>query len=139
MTTASLIAVHVLAAAFWLGATLFLIFFVVPTVIKAGPEGGAFMGKLVTTSGFQRAFAIAGGTTILSGLLALWIVSGGFQPAFMKSTTGMFISGGALSGILAVITGSTAGRLQQRGAPYAMATAGLLTLALVLMVLGAHV
>ena len=138
MTTASLIALHVLAAAYWVGATAFLILFVVPTVVKAGPEGGAFMGRLVTTSKFQMAFGIAGGTTILSGLLAMYIISGHFQPAFMESTQGRLIGFGALSGVHAVITGAVAGRLQQRGRPLALVTLALLVLALVLMVLGAH-
>ncbi|MGA8839445.1 MAG: hypothetical protein WB491_03030 [Candidatus Aquilonibacter sp.] len=81
---------------------------------------------------------VAGATTILSGIAALWIVSGGFNPAFMRSTTGILISCGAACGVLAVATGITTGRLQEKGAPFAVATGTLLVIALVCMTLGAH-
>lgn len=131
-----LIALHVLAAAFWVGASLTLKF-VVDAVRTTGVDP-AFMHGLMFRSRLATALGIAGFITIFSGLGALWIVSGGFNPAFMRSTTGILISCGAACGILAVGTGITTGRLQERGAPFAAATGALLVIALVCMTLGAH-
>jgi len=136
--TAWLIALHVLAAAFWVGASLTLKF-VVDAVRRGGADAAAFMPTLMFRSGLARALGVAGATTILSGLAALWILSDGFNPAFMRSPTGMLISCGAACGILAVVTGIVTGRLQEKGAPFAIATGTLLVVALVCMTLGAHV
>lgn len=133
-----LIALHVLAAAFWLGASLTLIGFVVPAVRSAGIDAPAFMRTLMFGTRFQGALALAGATTILSGIAVLWLVSGGFNRGFMESTNGVLIACGATCGILAVVTGIITGRLQQKGAPFALATNALLVIALVCMTLGAH-
>ncbi len=136
--TAWLIALHVLAAAFWVGASLTLKF-VVDAVRRGGVDAASFMPALMFRSRLALALGVAGATTILSGVAALWIVSGGFNPAFMRSTTGILISCGAACGILAVATGIITGRLQEKGAPFAVATGTLLVVALVCMTLGAHV
>ncbi|HTV91860.1 MAG TPA: hypothetical protein VMG98_04000 [Verrucomicrobiae bacterium] len=133
-----LIALHVLAAAFWVGATLTLIGFVAPAAVRSGIDVPAFMRTLMFGARFQIALAFAGATTILSGIVALWIVSGGFNHGFMASANGILISCGAAAGILAVITGVVTGRLQQKGAPFAFATGALLVVALICMTLGAH-
>lgn len=133
-----LIVLHVLAAAFWIGSSLALTLFVVPAVQRSGIDAAMFMRTLMFGTRFQVALAVAGFTTILSGIAALWIVSGGFNHGFMGSTTGMLISCGASAGILAVITGIITGRLQAKGAPFAYATGALLVVALVCMTLGAH-
>jgi hypothetical protein len=132
-----LIALHVLAAAFWLGASLTLIGFVVPAVRRSGVDAPLFMQTLML-GGFQRALGLAGATTILSGFAVLWLVSAGFNRGFMQSTNGVLIACGAAAGILAVVTGIITGRLQQKGAPFALATNALLVIALVCMTLGAH-
>jgi putative copper export protein len=131
-----LIAVHVLAAAFWVGATLTLIFVV--AAVRRTEFAAAFMQNLMVGSRLALALGISGAVTILSGLWALWIVSGGFNPAFMRSTTGILIGCGAACGILAIGTGIAAGRSQQRAAPFAAATSALLVAALLCMVIGAH-
>ncbi|HEX8807196.1 MAG TPA: hypothetical protein VF741_09605 [Candidatus Aquilonibacter sp.] len=133
----ALIALHVLVAAFWVGASLTLKF-VVDAVRSSGVDAGHFMQNLMLRSRLAIALGVAGATTILSGLALLWIVSGGFNPAFMRSTTGVLISCGAACGILAVGTGITAGRLRERGASFGFATATLLVVAVVCMTLGAH-
>lgn len=133
-----LIAVHVLAAAFWVGAFLTFIGFVVPAARNSGIDVPAFIRVLMFGARLQGALALAGITTILSGIVALWILSGGFNRGFMDSTTGRLISFGATAGILAIVTGIITGRLQQKGAPFAYATGALLVIALICMTLGAH-
>ena len=133
-----LIALHVLAAAFWVGAFLTFIGFVVPAARSSGIDVPAFIRALMFGARLQGALALAGVTTILSGIVALWILSGGFNRGFMDSATGRLISFGATAGILAIVTGIITGRLQQKGAPFAYATGALLVIALICMTLGAH-
>lgn len=137
--TLTLIALHVFAAAFWLGSTLFLIGFVSRAIAANPVEGGAFMQRLMVVSRFPVALAVAGATTILSGFWMFWIVSGGFSRGFMASPTGVLISIGAACGIGATITGAITGRLRERGGRFAIATASLLVTALVLMTVGSHI
>jgi putative copper export protein len=133
-----LVVIHVLGAAFWFGAVLFLVGFVAPAVASAPAEGGPFMQRLVATSRFPVALGIAGGTTILSGLALFWIVSGGFSRAFVSSPPGMLLSTGAAAGILAVGTGVLAGRIRANGRSFAIATAVLLCTAIGLMTAATH-
>jgi hypothetical protein len=139
MLTASLITLHVLAAAFWVGSTLALVGFIGPAAARSGIDTPSFMRSLMSGTRFELALALSGATTILSGIAALWIVSGGFNAGFMRSETGVLISCGAACGFLAIASGIITGRMQQRGAPFARATALLLVTALVFMTLGAHV
>ncbi len=136
---AALLALHVLAAAFWIGSTLMLTLFIVPATLRAGIDVPAFMQALFFGARLQLGFALAGAITIVTGIAALWIVSGGFGPRFMQSETGILICVGAASGILAIVTGIVTGRLQEKGAPFAYATGALLIVALVCMVYGSHV
>ncbi|HEY5341474.1 MAG TPA: hypothetical protein VIK27_10645 [Candidatus Aquilonibacter sp.] len=136
---AALLALHVLAAAFWIGSTLMLTLFVVPAALRAGIDVPSFMQALFFGARLQLGFALVGATTVVTGMAALWIVSGGFGPTFMQSETGTLISLGAASGILAIVTGIVTRRLQEKGAPFAYATGALLVVALLSMVYGSHV
>jgi len=133
-----LLAIHVLAAAFWFGSTILLVAVVTPALAAAGPEAA----QVVAPQLFRRvpsALGIAGAVTILSGLWLYWIVSGGFNSGFAHSTGGMLIGIGAICGIAASVTGVITGRLQQAGRPFAMASVVLLVCALTLMIVGSRV
>jgi putative copper export protein len=136
---AALIAIHVLAAAFWVGSTLSLMLFVAPAAARSNIDVPSFMTTLMQGAKMQIAFAVAGATTILTGVVALGIVSGGFSPSFMSSETGVLISCGAACGILAIASGIAAGRFRERGGVFGAATGVLLVAALLCMSLGAHV
>jgi uncharacterized membrane protein len=133
-----LLAVHVLAAAFWFGSTILLVGIVTPALAAAGPEAAqSFAPQL-----FRRippALGAACAVTILSGLWLYWSVSGGFNSGFTNSTGGMLVGIGAACGIAAVITGIITGRLQQRGRAFALASAVLLFCAFTLMIVGSRV
>jgi uncharacterized membrane protein len=133
-----LLAIHVLAAAFWFGSTILLVAIVTPALAAAGPDAA----QSVAPQLFRRippALGAAGATTILSGIWLYAIVSGGFNSGFEHSTGGQLIGLGALCGLAAIVTGIITGRLQQRGRPYAIASALLLLCAFTLMVVGSRV
>ncbi len=134
----ALLAIHVLAAAFWFGSTILLVAVVTPALAAAGPDAAQVVAPQLFAR-VPRALGVAGATTILSGLWLYWIVSGGFDSVFAHSTGGTLIGIGALCGIGAVITGIMTARMQQRGAAFAMSTVVLLVCALTLMIVGSRV
>jgi hypothetical protein len=98
-------ALHVVLAAAWFGAALFITLYVGPAVEHAGPaEGGQLMTFLVRR-GLPKYMASIGGLTILIGFYLFWRLSG--DPAFPASHRGMAISAGALTGIIALVLGGS--------------------------------
>ena len=96
--------VHVVLGAFWVGAILFVAIFLEPSVRETGPESGKVMGAL-TRRGFMPVMITVGTVTVLTGIYLLWWLSGGFQPGFMGSLSGVLLSTGGLVGILALGVG----------------------------------
>ena len=134
----ALLAIHVLAAAFWFGSTILLVAVVTPALAAAGPEAA----QVVAPQLFRRvpaALGVAGAVTIVSGLWLYWIVSGGLNSGFAHSTGGMLIDIGAICGIAASVTGAMTPRFRQHGRPFAMASVVLLVCALTLMIVGSRV
>jgi uncharacterized membrane protein len=97
--------IHIGAAVFWAGSAFFLVRIVLPTVQEAGPDGGKFMQRLGASGRLSTAFAIASGTTVLSGALAFYPATGGLNMDFLRSTHGIVLSLGAVFGILAFLHG----------------------------------
>jgi uncharacterized membrane protein len=134
-----LIVIHVIAAAFWLGAALMMLFFVLPALRRAGVDTPKFMDAMSNGQHYRAWLQAAAGLTILTGLIAFYLVSGGFNAGFMMTTTGMLLSWGALAGIVAIV----GVQLTFRSAPprnilFLRITAALVTVALICMVLAVH-
>ena len=107
--------VHILAGVSWAGGVLLFTFFVAPAARDAGPQGGAFMQKLVNEKRFPQAMMLSGILTILSGLAMYWLVSRGLDAAWMSSDHGIAITVGAIAGILAaILSGAMTGRASRR-------------------------
>lgn len=105
MTTiySALLVLHVLSVVFWMGTTLFMVFFLEPTVAAMGPDGGKFMQRLVGGTRLSPALAAAALLTVLTGLAM-------YGPATGNSMEAMFglrlpLTIGAIAGILSAITG----------------------------------
>lgn len=95
---------HVVLGIFWGGVVLFNVFFLMPAIRDAGPDGNKVMGALVGR-GLMKAMPTAAILTILSGLWLYWRVSGGFQPEYMGSAVGMTYGTGGGAAILAYAIG----------------------------------
>ncbi|MDQ7030703.1 MAG: hypothetical protein Q9O62_13450 [Ardenticatenia bacterium] len=95
--------IHVLSAIFWVGSTLFITFFLEPTVQALGAEGGRFMQRL-TGGRLSPAMALAGLLTIASGLWMYASVSGGFDLGVMFAAR-LPLTLGALAGITSLLVG----------------------------------
>ena len=94
--------IHIFSGIFWVGTNFFSLFFLTPSVIAAGPAGGAVMGRLAS-SRFPVVIGTAAVLTIVAGSLLFWKDSSGLQTDFLFSPVGITISIGALSGILAAV------------------------------------
>lgn len=94
---------HIVAGAFWVGGAAFGAFFMMPAARAAGPEGGRFVGRVMQRMGPVMGIAML--LTVIPGFIMYGRISGGFDPAFGRSPTGLAFNLGALATIVAVVIG----------------------------------
>lgn len=116
-----LLALHVLAAAFWLGVTLFNAVFLIPSITAAGPAGGQVMRQLVQVRRLPTYMNLAVLVTIATGFVLYWWVSAGFAAVWITSRLGISVTLGAAMALVAAAIGQfinapTAAALGQLGA-----------------------
>jgi hypothetical protein len=105
---------HVLLAAVWIGATVFMSYLLMPAVNEAGPAGGQVMFGL-NRRGIVPFFAALGGSTVLTGIYLFWRFTGGFSAEVSRSHAGVAFGIGGLCGLLAaIIGGSVVGRSSKK-------------------------
>lgn len=102
-------AVHILAGVYWAGAVFVVVTFLVKAVADAGPAGGQVMSALIRRR-FLDAIPAVALVTVLSGLELYRRASGSYSVDWMRSPTGMGLSIGAVTGILALLIGGIVGR-----------------------------
>ena len=100
---------HITIGVFWTGSVLNFALFLAPTIKASGPEGGKFMHQLGKTS-YPAAMAISGIITILTGALLIWKLSGGFEPAWFRSSYAKVLTGGSVLALIGFIIGFTVNR-----------------------------
>jgi uncharacterized membrane protein len=96
--------IHIFGGAFWVGTMFFTVFFLEPSVREAGPDGAKVMQGLMRRK-FVIIMPVIAVLTILAGVGLLEQASGGFHPDWMSSRTGITLSLGALTAILAFLIG----------------------------------
>jgi hypothetical protein len=97
---------HVLLAAIWVGATVFVTYLLMPVVESSGPAGGQIMMGLSRRK-MTPFFAVLGGTTVLTGIYLYWRFTGGFDPGISRSHAGLAFGIGGVAGIIAVVIGGS--------------------------------
>jgi uncharacterized membrane protein len=95
---------HILSGAFWFGALLFTVRFLMPSLRAVGPAAGPLMGQL-NQRGLSAAFMGAAFVNLGSGIWLMFILSGGTPGEWMKTGMGRTIGVGAACAILAMIVG----------------------------------
>jgi hypothetical protein len=98
--------IHILSGAFWIGAALFNVIFLIPTIRALGPTAGPVMQHLVQVRKMPIWFLGAGILSILSGLSLYYRASGGFSNGFMQSGPGMTFALGAVFAVCAILVGT---------------------------------
>jgi len=94
--------IHILLGVFWVGGTLFVALFLVPSVRALGPAGGPVMQHIVQKRKLPVYLTVAGVFTVLSGFGLYWHDSAGFTNGFMRSAGGMTFGTGAVAALIAV-------------------------------------
>ena len=101
--------IHVVGGTFWVGSALFTAFFLMPTVMQAGPAvAGPVMGGLQQRK-LMVWLPVVAILVILSGLRLMMIVSGGDADWFQHRAGHTFSAAGALA-IIAFLIGVTVNR-----------------------------
>jgi len=96
--------VHILSGVYWAGTMFFFVSFLEPSLRSLGPDGGKVMIRMFER-GYLKLLPVAAILTMLSGLWLLWILSDGFDAAYMGSRIGMALSTGGALAILAFVFG----------------------------------
>lgn len=96
--------VHIFSAIFWVGTTLFMLFFFEPVVRDAGQAGQQILQMLAATR-FPQAIALSGFLTVFAGLALYWRMYG-FHIGTMFGPK-LALTLGALAGFAAVIVGTS--------------------------------
>lgn len=96
---------HILFAALWVGAAVFLSVYVSPAIRALGPAGAPVMAELMRRrmSAFLGAAAML---TVLSGVWMYWEFTHGLDAAIMRQGIGLALGFGGLCGIAAAVIGA---------------------------------
>ena len=97
--------IHILTGGFWVGATFYLAWFVLPAVKASGPEGGRFMQKLTGTNKLPLVMTLTSSLNILSGLLMIANLSSGFEFVWFNNRHGMLVAAGSTLALIAFLEG----------------------------------
>ena len=94
--------IHIVGGAFWVGAMIFVTFFLAPAVRDAGPDGAKVMGGIARRNFMQLMPGVAI-FTLLSGLYLYWRVSSGFNYDYLRSGPGHAYAMGGIVALVAFI------------------------------------
>ena len=113
--------VHIVGGVFWVGGSLIMTFFIVPTVGAVGESGQKFVGHLMNNLKFSSRMAAASGSTVLAGAILFGLdARAGAQWARSSFATGLSIGAGfAIIGfVLGILVGRSAKSMAQLGAQF---------------------
>jgi uncharacterized membrane protein len=98
--------IHIGDGVIWAGVAIFVSFILSPAAARKGPDGPKAMGMLLTEAKYSLVLSIAGGLTVLSGIL-LWLHDTAYFKSigWAQSPTGTVFTIGAILGFIALIVG----------------------------------
>jgi hypothetical protein len=117
--------IHILGGVFWVGSVLYTGVFLLPTVRELGPDGGKFMGRMMSARKVPQRLGMAAGLTVLSGIIMYgWFAKNGGR-AWSASHQAMVLGFGGLCGIIAgIVGGAVVGRAAEKLGSLGSQTAG---------------
>lgn len=101
--------VHILGGTFWVGAAVFMSFFLIPAATQSGAAGSQVMANLQKRK-FMVVMPIVAMLTILSGVRLMQIVSSGFAPGYFRTGSGHVYAISGACAVLALLIGVIVGR-----------------------------
>ncbi len=101
--------VHIVCGILWVGGVVMVGIFIMPSVMAAGPAGGAVMKEMVQVRRMPNILMGLAIATVLAGLGLFYNDARGAGNTWASSRMGMIISIGALLAIISVTIGATFG------------------------------
>lgn len=98
---------HIVAAIAWVGSAFFFFYFVEPTARALGPNAHGFMQHMTKERKVDMVMTILSSITIVAGGFLYWRLSGGFDPDWIASDSGIVFTIGAAFALLAFFSGMT--------------------------------
>ena len=99
---------HVFCSALWVSVAIIFRFFVNPALKSIGPESSDFGKALNDRNKFSKFMGSITLLSLISGLSLFYKVSGGFNPIWIRTGSGIGFTIGAVSGIFAFLVGGFA-------------------------------
>lgn len=100
---------HIVGGVFWVGGTLFMTFFVTPTIGATGEAGQKFVGHLMNNLKLSNRMSAAAGTTVLAGLI-LFGLDARAGASWVRSSFAIGLGIGAVLAIIGMVFGIMLGR-----------------------------
>jgi uncharacterized membrane protein len=119
LTYAVLRLFHIVSGMIWVGIGIFLPLYLMPSLQELGPDAGKVMGAL-QRRGFLTVLPLIALTTIVTGALLYWRMSGGEIGTFFGTRMGMAFGLGGIAAIVAYLIGITYTRPAMLGVARAM-------------------
>jgi len=118
--------IHIGAGALWIGAAIFYLFFVKPSVKAIGPAGPQFMQSLTQRQKYPMFMMAVSLLTVIAGAILYVYASGSFNMAWIKTGVGLGFTIGSIAALIAFLVGSfgigpTSGEMGELGAQIAAA------------------
>jgi uncharacterized membrane protein len=101
--------IHILGGIFWVGTTVMLAAFLLPTARATGREGGKFMQYLMQQRRLQLYLGVAMLLTVLSGITLYARMAAATHGAWAGSAPGIAYGVGAVAAILGAAIGGSIG------------------------------
>lgn len=113
--------IHVVAGVLWVGALIFITWFLLPAIRATGPAGGTLMQQIVRVQKLPVYLMTLMALTILSGLSLFWLNVRASGEAWMHTGAGRTFSLGGALAILGALLGvvvnmPTSGKMAAIGA-----------------------
>ena len=100
---------HILGGMFWIGSTILMVLFILPSVHATRDSGHKFLGHFLLKTHYGRLLGLSAVLTMLAGASLYWIDSAGFTSNWTRSGPGWGFGIGGILGIIGFISANRFG------------------------------
>lgn len=101
--------IHIFGGMFWMGSTLLMVLFILPSVNATTEAGQKFLGHFLTRTHYGRILGLSAILTMVAGGSLYWIDSAGFDSNWTRSGPGWGFGIGGSLGIIGFVYGNRFG------------------------------
>ena len=101
--------IHIVGGMFWIGSTLLMVLFILPSVHATTESGQKFLALFLIKTHYGRLLGLSAILTMLAGASLYWIDSAGFTSHWTRSGPGLGFGIGGILGVIGFISGNRFG------------------------------